>query len=115
MSRLTRLGLVLCMTVVALGIALSYPWVARGEAWLEANFQRPYLLFGLALVPVAWWMGTFGQDARTPRLKIGTVAPFLRGPRGFRTHFRDMPGVLRAVALTLLVAAMARPVSVLKG
>jgi Ca-activated chloride channel homolog len=114
-SRLGRLGIGLVLTALVLAAALVYAWTVRGDAWLDASFQYPWLLLGLALVPVAWWMGTLGQDARVPRLRIGTVAPFRAGPRGFRTHLRDVPGVLRAAALTLLIVAMARPVSVLRS
>ncbi|HVY48455.1 MAG TPA: VWA domain-containing protein, partial [Minicystis sp.] len=62
----------------------------------------------------ALWRGTFGEDRRVPRLRIGTIAPLRTGPRGARTYLRDVPGVLRAVALTLFVLALARPVSVLR-
>ncbi len=68
----------------------------------------------MIVVPVVFWWGTYGQDRRKPRLRIGTIAPLLHGPIGLRAYLRDVPGVLRAVALTLLITAMARPVSVLR-
>src|SRR5690606_14446619 len=60
-------------------------------------------------------MGTFAQDRRKPRLRVGTVAPLLKGPRGLRAHLRDLPGVLRAVAIAMLVLSVARPISILQN
>jgi Ca-activated chloride channel family protein len=109
-----RIALVLAATLVVTLAALTWPWLARSEAWPGATWQNPYFLLGLALVPVVWWWGIFAQDRRRPRLRVGTVAPLVTGPRGLRTHLRDLPGVLRAVAVGMLVLAMGRPVSVLR-
>ena len=114
MNRKRRIGLVVAMTVVAVLAGLVYPWIARGTGWLEVSFQYKWFLLLLLVIPLVFWAGTFGQDARKPRLRIGMVAPLLAGPRGIRAHLRDLPGVLRAVALTFLIVAMARPVSVLR-
>jgi Ca-activated chloride channel family protein len=76
---------------------------------LHLSWQKPLFLLGLVLVPFVFWRGTFGQDARVPRLRLGTVAPLVSGPRGVRVWLRDVPGVLRAVALALLVMALAGP------
>jgi Ca-activated chloride channel family protein len=111
---LARVAIAMGATLVALGLALIYPCVRRGTGWLDASFQYPWFLLLLVVVPVAWWWGTFGQDRRKPRLRIGTIAPLLRGPRGARSYLRDLPGVLRAAALTFLILAMGRPVSVLR-
>ncbi len=114
MNRKRRVGLVAGMTVVTTLLALLYPLIARGAGWLEVTFQYRWFLLLLLLIPLVFWAGTFGQDARKPRLRIGMVAPLLAGPRGIRAHLRDLPGVLRAVALVFLIVAMARPVSVLR-
>jgi Ca-activated chloride channel homolog len=111
---LVRVAIAIGATLVALGLALIYPWVRRGTGWLDASFQYPWFLVLLLVVPVVWWWGTFGQDRRKPRLRIGTIAPLLRGPRGGRSYLRDVPGVLRAGALIFLILAMARPISVLR-
>ncbi|HZF51420.1 MAG TPA: VWA domain-containing protein [Polyangiaceae bacterium] len=113
MSRLGRIALIVGATILTAALALIYPWLARGEAWIGATWQNKYLLLGLLVVPFVWYWGTFGQDRRSPRLRIGTVAPLRTGPRGFRAYLRDLPGVLRTVALALLILAMGRPVSVL--
>ena len=57
---------------------------------------------------------TLGADARDPELRIPTIAPLVVGPRGWRTYFRDVPGVLRGAALVLAVLALARPQNVLR-
>ena len=114
MSRGFRIAVALVATLAALALAGLYPWLSRPDAWWGATWQYPWLLLGLVVVPVVWWWGTFGQDGRRPRLRIGTVSPLLTGPRGARTHLRDLPGALRAAALVLLILAMGRPVSVLR-
>lgn len=101
------------LTLVVVGGALAYPWIARGERWFAADWRHAWALFGLIAVPPLWWWTTFGQDARRPRLKIGTVRPLAQAPRGWRVRLRDLPGVLRAVAVALFVLAIARPVVVL--
>jgi Ca-activated chloride channel family protein len=100
-------------TLLVVAGALAYPWLARGRAWLGAEWRHPWALALLVLVPVVFWHGTFGQDRRRPRLRVGAVRPLVLGPRGVRTRLGDLPGVLRAAALALCVVALARPISVL--
>lgn len=114
MSRVKRSLVAVLATLVVAALACLYPLLARRDAWVGASWQAPWLLLGLIAVPAVWYWGIFAQDARRPRLRIGLVSPLLAGPRGLRSHLRDLPGVLRAVALTLLVLAMGRPVSVLR-
>ncbi len=111
MKRFVLIGLQL---FVVTGLALAYPLYVRGDAWASASFEHPWLLLGLLVVPFVLWWGTVGQDERTPRLRLGTIAPFLRGPRGVRASFRDLPGVLRTVSIAMLIVAIARPVSILR-
>src|SRR5262245_43064260 len=109
-----RVAIAVLATLVVAALAVIYPLSRRGSEWFEVSFQYPWLLLLLVVVPIVWWWGTFGQDRRKPRLRIGTIAPLIKGPRGARAHLRDMPGVLRAVAVTFLILAIARPVSVLR-
>jgi Ca-activated chloride channel homolog len=111
MSRLTRLALVVFFTAAAAGAGLAYPVFARGWDWLGATFQNRWLLLLLLIVPILLWRGTVGEDRRLPRLRVGTVAPLVSGPRGLRSWIRDLPGVVRAVAVLFLILAVARPVS----
>ncbi|MCC6521238.1 MAG: VWA domain-containing protein [Polyangiaceae bacterium] len=109
-----RLGLAVGATLAVAALAVVYPLVERGSrVWLDADWRYAWVFAFLALVPLLWWFGTLGQDSRRPRLRIGTVAAIRRGPRGVRTYLRDLPGVLRTVAVALGVLALARPVSTL--
>ncbi|AUX35849.1 MULTISPECIES: VWA domain-containing protein [Sorangium] len=114
MSRAKRAALAIGATLVVAALACVYPYLARRDAWAGASWQAPWFLLALLAVPVVWYWGIFAEDARRPRLRLGTVAPLASGPRGLRSHLRDLPGVLRAVALALLVLSMGRPVSVLR-
>lgn len=113
MSRGGRIVLALFATVIVTALGLLYPWLLRGRAWFEASFQQKWFLLGLIGLPFIWYWGTFAQDRRRPRLRMGTIAPLVSGPKGLRAHLRDLPGVVRTVALAFLIVAMARPVSVL--
>jgi Ca-activated chloride channel family protein len=112
-SKAGRVVFAIAATFSLAALALIYPYSARGEAWFGATWQHPYALFLLLLVPVVWFFGTFWQDVRRPRLRLGTIAPLAAGPPGIRAQLRDLPGVTRAVALALLILAIARPISVL--
>ncbi|MBW2529343.1 MAG: VWA domain-containing protein [Deltaproteobacteria bacterium] len=108
-----RVALAVAATFLVAGLASLYPWLQRTDQWLTATWRHPWMALGLLVVPVIWWWGTLGQDRRRPRLRIGTVRPLRTGPQGLRTRLRDLPGVLRSVAVALLVLAMMRPVAVL--
>jgi Ca-activated chloride channel homolog len=138
-QRLVRGALVALGALSALALALLFPALARGEAWLSARWMAwpgplgahpstadtlgwlgragwcVALVAALALVPYLVWRMTLGADARVPRLGLPTVAPLMIGPRGWRTSLRDMPGMLRGAALVMAVLALGRPQSVLRG
>jgi Ca-activated chloride channel family protein len=138
-ERWVRGALVALATVAVLALALVWPAFARGEAWWSAKWTAwPGLLgshpstadtlawlaraawcgviaVALASVPFIVWRMTLGSDARVPRLRMPTIAPLALGPRGYKTPFRDAPGVLRGAALVLAVLALGRPQSVLRG
>jgi Ca-activated chloride channel family protein len=105
---------VVLFTLIAIAAGVAAPIALRGAEWLDVHWQSWPFLGALIVVPVVFWMGTIGSDRRLPRLKIGTALPLLRGPSGWRAKLRDLPGVLRAVALTLLILAIARPVTTVR-
>lgn len=128
MSRAGRTFSVIAGTLLLTALALLYPALARAEAWPSAIWTVPVLawlppgarlpvLGGLAIVLAATvvWRMTLASDARTPRMRIGAVAPLLTGPRGFRTKLRDVPGMLRGAAVVVAVLALGRPQNVLRG
>lgn len=109
-----RIGIVVLATLGVAALALVYPAMARGDELLYASWRQKWFLLGLIAVPFVFWRSTFGEDRRTPRLRLGTLAPLRTGPSGWRVWLRDVPGVVRSVGLMLLVAAMARPVNTLR-
>jgi Ca-activated chloride channel family protein len=110
-TRGARAALLVLFTLIVGACAVAYPLLDRQWEWLGVTWQYPKLLLLLLLVPVVFWRGTYGEDERTPRLRVGTVAPLTSGPKGLRARLRDLPGVVRAFAIGLLALAMARPVS----
>src|SRR5262245_16312858 len=109
--RLRRAAVLFGAILVAAACGAAYPVVAKGGAWLTARWEHPLALVALAIVPFVLYRATLGEDPRRPRLRLGTALPLMGGPTGARVWLRDVPGVLRAVALSLLVLAAARPVS----
>ncbi len=128
MSKPARILGIAVGTLTFLVLGLLYPALARGEAWPSAIWTVPVLawlprearlptLVGLIVVlgALVIWRTTLAADARTPRLRMSTVAPLLTGPRGFRTKLRDMPGMVRVAAIALAILAIGRPQNVLHG
>ncbi|HEU4580835.1 MAG TPA: VWA domain-containing protein [Polyangiaceae bacterium] len=106
-----RLALLTAFLIAAVLLGAAYPAFARGPELLHAQWQYPWLLLGLALVPPLLWRGSFGEDARRPRLLLGTVSGFSGGPVGMRVWLRDVPAALRAVGFALLVLSLGRPLN----
>jgi Ca-activated chloride channel family protein len=111
MKRSVRAALLVLFTLAVGVLGFAYPLFDRQWEWLGVTWQNRWLLLLLAVVPLVFWRGTYGEDERTPRLRMGTLGPFSAGPRGTRAWLRDLPGVVRAFAIALLALAMARPVS----
>jgi len=109
-----RFFLIVLWLVAALGLGALYPLFARSGALLNADWQAPYWLFGLVLVPPLLWRTTYGADRRSARLRLGSLSPFDGGPRGVRARLVDLPGVLRSAGVLFCLIALARPVSLLR-
>lgn len=112
--RALRILLLVALTVLVLVSGALYPALLRGRELLRADFRQPLWLLALLIVPVLFWRGTFGEDRRTPRLLLGTLAPLSSGPSGVRVWLRDLPGIVRSVALLFLFGAMAQPINTLR-
>jgi Ca-activated chloride channel family protein len=101
-------------TLLAVLAGIAYPALARGNELFYADFQHRWWLLLLLLVPALFYRGTLGEDRRLPRARLGTLMPLRVGPSGPRVWLRDLPGVLRAVALIFGILALARPVNTLR-
>ncbi len=76
------------------------------------RFAWPWAAAALLLVPLTWLAHGLAEARGVPRLRISTVAPAERGPRGWRLPLRHLPAAARSAALGLLVLALMRPQSV---
>lgn len=110
--RLVRVAVSLMLTLLVAGLALAWPLASRGAEWLAVVWEARWVLLGLGLLPVVFWWTTFGEERRRPRLRMGTLAALVVAPTGLRTKLRDLPGILRTVAIGMFVLALARPVAV---
>jgi Ca-activated chloride channel family protein len=113
MNRPFRIFGVVLGTVLAILAGLTWGVIALYPDELSAlRWDRPWWLLGLLGVPVVLLIATVGEDARVPRLKIGSTTAAKMAGGGLRARLRDVPGVLRAAAMTLIVLALARPQSI---
>jgi Ca-activated chloride channel family protein len=109
-----RLALLVLFTLGALLLASVYPALSRGSELLYADFQNRWVLLLLVLAPLLFYRSTLGEDRRLPRARLGTLQGLSVGPSGPRVWLRDLPGILRTVALVFGVLALARPVNTLR-
>jgi Ca-activated chloride channel homolog len=114
LRRVVRGLLLVAFTLLALLLAIAYPALARGSELLYADFQQRWYLLLLLVVPALMYRSTLGEDRRLPRTRLGTLLPLRVGPSGLRVWLRDLPGVLRSVALVFGILALARPVNTLR-
>ncbi|RTL47377.1 MAG: VWA domain-containing protein [Sphingobacteriales bacterium] len=79
------------------------------SAWLQhTEFAYPWVLPLLLVVPylVYWYIKTYRQQI--PAVRI-TTTHFLRGTAGIKSNLKHVPFVLRLLALSAIVIALARP------
>jgi Ca-activated chloride channel family protein len=114
LRRVLRGLLLVVFTLLTLAAAVAYPALARGSELFYADFQHRWLLLLLVLVPPFFYRSTLAEDRRLPRARLGTLLPLRVGPSGPRVWLRDLPGVLRSVALICGILALARPVNTLR-
>jgi len=109
--RLTLIAVFFVVLLAVIGLVTVGPRLATLKS---AHFMHPAVLFGLLFLPVVFWRATFGEDRRTPRLLVGSLVGLRVAPPSWRVMLRDLPGVLRTIALGLGIVALARPVDTLR-
>src|SRR3954471_15983056 len=114
LRKVLRGASLVAFTLLALLLGAAYPLLARGGELSFADFQNRWCLLFLLLVPALFYRSTLGEDRRLPRARLGTLQPLRVGPSGPRVWLRDLPGVLRSVALVFGILALARPVNTLR-
>lgn len=107
---LMRVLLLVFWLVVVFALGMAYPLLVRGDDFGAMSWERPEWLWALLVLPIILWRGSFGQDRRIPRLRMGTLAGLHQRPSTLRVPLRDLPAVLRTAALGLMIFALARPV-----
>lgn len=76
--------------------------------WLKnMDFAYPVVLGLFALLPVIIWWYIKKADSRQGTIKVSTVYSF--GVSSRKSHFRHVPFILRLLALSCLILALARP------
>ncbi len=112
MSRFFRIIVAFLGFAFVVGTAFGYAFARLdGDDIWALRWDRPWFLLGLVVVPLVLVRATVGEDARVPRLRVPSIDAGRAAIGGIRARFRDVPGVLRAAALALVVVAMARPQS----
>lgn len=112
MKRTLRAFAVIVGAFLATSLGLTWAVVTLGSEISALRWDRPWWLLALVLVPPLLWFGTFGDEQRVPRLLLGTAMAARKTVVGLRARLRDLPTMLRAAAVVLIVLALARPQSI---
>lgn len=79
------------------------------------QFASPLFFWALALIPLLLWLYIRAQRSRASAFRHPTLQPFEALPRGWRVRLRHLPFVLRMLALSALIVALARPQTTASG
>lgn len=75
------------------------------------EFEYPYFLFLLILIPLLIIFQYFNERKFNPSIKYSQISPFKNTPKSWRLRLRRLPNYIRYIALILLIVAIARPQS----
>lgn len=81
----------------------------------DVTFAYPWMLILLAVIPaMIFWHWKFGK-AKQPSITYSSLKLFSKIPPSWKERFQDAPVILRSIAVTLLIVALARPQSFSSG
>ena len=76
--------------------------------WQHFTFAYPYLLPLLLVVPFIIYWQSISKHSHSASFKVSTLQ-FMRPVYSWKVRFRPLPFILRCLALTALIIALARP------
>ena len=76
--------------------------------WQHFTFAYPWLLPLLLIVPFLIYWQSISKNSQTAAFKVSTLQ-FMRSVFSWKTKLRPLPFILRCLALTSLIIALARP------
>ena len=79
--------------------------------WKHITFAHPYFFALLLLIPFMIWWQNRRRNNNNPALRLTTLSGIAAASTGFKARFRPSLFVLRCLAITFVIIALARPQS----
>jgi Ca-activated chloride channel homolog len=79
------------------------------QLFQHIDFEWPWALMLLVLVPWLAWKMLYKNKANIPRVKVSEFSPLTQG-YNLKTSLRNFPSILRLLAFILIIIAVARPI-----
>lgn len=80
------------------------------QLFQHIEFEWPWALLLLALVPWLAWKMLYRNKAIIPRLKVSELSPLTRG-YNLKTTLKNLPTIIRLIAFVIIIIAIARPIT----
>jgi Ca-activated chloride channel homolog len=109
MSRGLRVTTFIFGTLLICVLCSLVPLAARHSTLRTIEFEHPWRLLLLLLVPASVLVWALTLAGRSTSLKLGALATSLRDAAGLRSKLIDVPMMLRTCALVFGVIAFSRP------
>ncbi len=100
--------LLIALTILVCAPITAYLFWDMGQVGAFA-FKTPWALLMLAAAPLSFWVILLLRSRRSAPLGFSSTGVLARIRRGPMARLASLPGILRVVALILLVIALARP------
>ncbi len=100
--------LLIALTILVCAPITAYLFWDMGQVGAFV-FKTPWALLMLAAAPLSFWVILLLRSRRSAPLGFSSTGVLARIRRGPMARLASLPGILRVVALILLVIALARP------